>query len=186
MQENKTNTENILLPPINHRIQKLIKLYAKGSVKKFSEIIGLSSSQKLNRIFNIDIRNQQYPIASIDIITAIANMFSSISMDWLLTGDGPMNKLSDAPVSRECSTPNISENTQDPTVLEIYKKQIAESKEQIHTLLFENKILNKEVGRLEGILNSKNERIDELRIEIETLKKDFQTHIAKVAMRAVK
>lgn len=60
MQEN----ENILsmneLPPLNLRIKGLIEHYANGSVKKFSEIIQLSSSQKINR--TIQYRQEKWRI----------------------------------------------------------------------------------------------------------------------------
>lgn len=43
-----------------------------GSVKRFSEMIHLSSSQKLNRVFNLDRRNNEYPEVSSDILLSIA------------------------------------------------------------------------------------------------------------------
>ena len=87
-------SENILsadkLPAINTRIKELIEYYAGGSVKLFSEKINLASSQKLNRIFNIDKRNGEYPDVSSDILIAIANMYSDVDINWILTGNGDM------------------------------------------------------------------------------------------------
>ncbi len=96
MQEEKENSENILstksLPMINERVKKLIDYYANGSVKRFSEIIKLANSQKLNRVFNIDKRNNEYPEVSSDILLSVANMFPEVNSDWLLTGKGSMLK----------------------------------------------------------------------------------------------
>lgn len=96
MQEKIEKTENIFsennLPNINKRIKSLIEYYTNGSVKRFSEMIQLSSSQKLNRIFNIDKRSGQYPEVSSDILLSIANMLSDINTDWLLKGQGDMIK----------------------------------------------------------------------------------------------
>lgn len=78
------------LPAINQRVKMLIDHYAGGSVKMFSELIKLSNSQKLNRIFNVDRRNGEYPIASSDILIAIANMFSEVDINWVLTGKESM------------------------------------------------------------------------------------------------
>lgn len=92
-------TENIFseqkLPDINLRVKTLIDYYTNGSVKRFSELIKLSSSQKLNRIFNIDKRNGEYPEVSSDILISVANMFSEIDARWLLTGQGEMFSSND-------------------------------------------------------------------------------------------
>lgn len=79
-------------PEINLRVKKLVDYYADGSVKRFSEMIELSNSQKLNRVFNVDKRNGQYPEVSSDIILSIANMLPDVNTQWLLTGDGNMRK----------------------------------------------------------------------------------------------
>lgn len=96
MKEKNDKNENIFsfkpLPALNERVKKLIDFYAGGSVKKFSEMIKLSSSQKLNRIFNLDKRNGEYPEVSSDIILSIANMFSELNTEWLLIGKGEMLK----------------------------------------------------------------------------------------------
>lgn len=90
--------ENILsdkpLPAINQRVKMLIDHYAGGSVKMFSELIRLSNSQKLNRVFNVDRRNGEYPIVSSDILMAIANMFSEVDINWVLTGKESMFRKS--------------------------------------------------------------------------------------------
>lgn len=78
------------LPPINQRIKDLTNFHANGSVKKFAELIELNSSQVLNRIFNPDKRLEDYPVPSANIILAIANKFSGLNCDWLLTGKGEM------------------------------------------------------------------------------------------------
>lgn len=94
MQTNDPKNENIFsykpLPAINERVKSLVDYFANGSVKRFSEVINLSSSQKLNRIFNIDKRNEEYPEVSSDILLSIANMFPEVNLKWLMTGIGDM------------------------------------------------------------------------------------------------
>lgn len=96
MQKKGERDENIFstkpLPVINERVRQLVDYYANGSVKRFSELIELSNSQKLNRIFNLDKRNNEYPEVSSDILLSIANKFSYLNTDWLLTGRGSMLK----------------------------------------------------------------------------------------------
>lgn len=76
------------LPAINKRIQYLVESKANGSVRKFAQLTGISSSQKLNRIFNLDKRNDKYPEPSLDMIQSIANKFSNVNLNWLLNGEG--------------------------------------------------------------------------------------------------
>ena len=92
------------LPAVNERVKQLVDLYANGSVKRFSEMIHLSSSQKLNRVFNLDKRNNEYPEVSSDILLSIANMFVEINTEWLLTGRGEMLKEA----TQTISTPTIN------------------------------------------------------------------------------
>lgn len=74
--------------PVTQRIKVLIDKYAEGSVRKFSTLINLASSQKLNRLFNLDTRNGKYPEPSFDIIACIANMFPKTNINWLISGIG--------------------------------------------------------------------------------------------------
>ncbi len=78
------------LPLVNQRIKDLINFHANGSVKKFSELIELNSAQVLNRIFNKDKRNQEFPAPSSEILFSIANKFEELNCNWLLTGKGEM------------------------------------------------------------------------------------------------
>lgn len=137
MQENENILSKNELPPLNLRIRELIERYANGSVKKFSEIIQLSSSQKINRIFNVDKRNGEYPEASSDILTCIANMLSDVDMNWLLTGHGSMLRNSQTPEEKKASTSPISP-TEESVLYKMYKEKDEENKE-----------LLKEIGRLE-------------------------------------
>jgi len=80
------------LPAINQRVKDIVHLYANGSDKKFSELLELSNSQKFNRIFNVDSRNNKIPLPTSETLIAIANKFSDIDLEWLLTGKGEMIK----------------------------------------------------------------------------------------------
>ncbi|WP_052332524.1 hypothetical protein [Bacteroides neonati] len=151
MQEN----ENILsmneLPPLNLRIKGLIEHYANGSVKKFSEIIQLSSSQKINRIFNIDKRNGEFPEASSDILINIANMFSEVDMNWLLTGKGSMFRNEQAHTT-PVSTTQITQPAlpvEESFIYKMYKDKDEENK----ALIRENGHLEERVRMLESKLS---------------------------------
>jgi hypothetical protein len=107
-------SENIFstrhLPVVNERVKQLVDFYANGSVKRFSEMIHLSSSQKLNRVFNLDKRNNEYPEVSSDILLSIANMFADINTEWLLTGRGEMTKTSQPTPTEHIQTSCVSKN----------------------------------------------------------------------------
>lgn len=153
-------TENIFsenkLPALNERIKMLINHYASGSVKLFSEYIKLSSSQKLNRIFNIDKRNGDYPEASTDILLSIANMFSDINMRWLLTGNGDMF------LSPKSELTKLQDSNQ-PCPSCIEKERTIKAKEEL--ISTQLKLINR--------LEDENES---LKAEL-----DCKTHIKKVA-----
>lgn len=107
-------SENIFstrhLPVVNERVKQLVDFYANGSVKRFSEMIHLSSSQKLNRVFNLDKRNNEYPEVSSDILLSIANMFADINTEWLLTGRGEMTKTSQPTPTEHIQISCVSKN----------------------------------------------------------------------------
>lgn len=96
------------LPAVNERVKRLVDLYANGSVKRFSEMIHLSSSQKLNRVFNLDKRNNEYPEVSSDILLSIANMFVDVNTEWLLTGKGDVLKTKSSQSQQTCDNNLIS------------------------------------------------------------------------------
>jgi len=79
------------LPPINQRIRELVYEFTNGSVRKFSLDIG-HSSQKINRLFNIDPRSEKYPEPSLEIVKAIASKYSTVNFQWLNFGEGEMLK----------------------------------------------------------------------------------------------
>ncbi|MCA6023195.1 MULTISPECIES: hypothetical protein [Bacteroides] len=93
------------LPAVNERVKQLVDFYANGSVKRFSEMIHLSSSQKLNRVFNLDKRNNEYPEVSSDILLSIANMFADINTEWLLTGRGEMINIQTSTFNNKTTLP---------------------------------------------------------------------------------
>lgn len=79
------------IPDINKRIKIIIESMSKGKELAFANEIGISQP-RINRLFNIDPRNNKYPLPSLDIIQSIINKFIDISADWLLSGKGPMLK----------------------------------------------------------------------------------------------
>lgn len=79
------------LPEINGRIKQIIELYTDGNVSKFADIIGFSQ-QKVNRLFTIDTRTEKFPVATLDIVMKISEMFVNIDPDWLLHGRGKINR----------------------------------------------------------------------------------------------
>lgn len=77
-------------PDINMRIKLLIDFYCNGNVNQFVKNLSGISQQKLNRLFNIDIRTKKYPLATTDVIVAIVEMYVEINPEWLLLGKGSM------------------------------------------------------------------------------------------------
>lgn len=144
-EKNENIFSNKPLPAINERVKILVDHYAKGSVKRFSEIINLSSSQKLNRIFNLDKRNNEYPEVSSDILLSIANMLSDINTEWLLTGNGTMSKTSCSAEPTHTHITHLSNDKNNET--EEYKQQF--HPEIVDRLLATIQDQAKEIGKLE-------------------------------------
>lgn len=148
-------SENILsnkeLPAINVRVRQLIEHYAGGSVKQFSEKIKLASSQKLNRIFNIDKRNGEFPEVSSDILIAIANMYSDIDINWVLTGRGKM--------FLENTNLTSSNSSTDITTIQLVNT-IQSQAETIGSLKKEVEVLQDRIQKLQqDVSNSKEEDV---------------------------
>ena len=74
------------LPDINERIKSLIDKHAMGNKSRFADMCNIGSSFKISRLFKIDKRSKNYPVASIDIIIAIANTFENVDLNWLVLG----------------------------------------------------------------------------------------------------
>lgn len=85
-------TENKPLPPLNARINSLVWHFSQGNVRDFIAKLEGISHQVLNRIFNIDSRNGEYPGVSSDIIAAVVKGYDGVNAEWLLTGNGTMLK----------------------------------------------------------------------------------------------
>lgn len=80
-----------MLPPKNQRIRDLIDSNYSKSVRAFCFALGLDSSQKINRLFKIDPRNNKYPKPSSEILDLISNKLG-VSILWLQTGEGDIFK----------------------------------------------------------------------------------------------
>lgn len=75
------------MPAVTQRIRQIVDNNYRGSVRAFCRALGLSDSQKVNRLFNPDTRSGKYPTPSIDIVTLISNKLD-ISLLWLQSGQG--------------------------------------------------------------------------------------------------
>jgi len=79
-------------PDITNRLEKIIDYYHNRNVNEFAKNIGISQ-QRINRLFNVDVRTKKYPSSvQDDILKAIILMYSKINERWLLTGEGSMLK----------------------------------------------------------------------------------------------
>ncbi len=85
------NDEKKNMPLVNQRIRSIIDTNYKGSVRAFCIALGFSDSQKINRLFKLDVRNGKYPTPSIDVLNMISNKLD-ISLIWLQYGEGSMLK----------------------------------------------------------------------------------------------
>lgn len=79
------------IPPINQRVNELIKEYAMENVSRFAREIGVFP-QVLSRLFKPDPRSGQYPTPSMTIVNSIVNKFGDINREWLITGEGEKKK----------------------------------------------------------------------------------------------
>lgn len=65
-------------------------------------MLGYSSSQKINRLFIVDERNNKYPTPSSTILSDISNKFD-VDPSWLMTGEGNKKKVVEAiPIDVNC------------------------------------------------------------------------------------
>ena len=65
-------------------------------------MLGYSSSQKINRLFIVDERNNKYPTPSSTILSDISNRFD-VDPSWLMTGEGNKKKVVEAiPIDVNC------------------------------------------------------------------------------------
>ena len=110
-------------PPITQRILSIINEGFNGNVNKFSQFLGLKNSAKINRLFNKDARNDDYPMPSSDIILLISNATGK-STDWLMKGNDDDKTVG----SQSISTGNLQGNEE---LIAIIKKQ----QEQIDYLM---------------------------------------------------
>lgn len=83
--------KRITMPSVNKRIKEIIDTNFNGNVRQFALHMGLTDSSKINRLFNVDKRSNDYPLPSTEIILLIANSFG-YSTDWLLKGVDPYAK----------------------------------------------------------------------------------------------
>lgn len=99
---------NNSMPPVSQRIRNIVDSDYNGSVRAFCIALGFSDSQKINRLFKIDTRNNKYPTPSIDILNLISNKLD-ISLLWLQNGEGNMLK-----------SENVSEKNADFRLVPMY------------------------------------------------------------------
>lgn len=151
MGKSENNFSMKCLPAVNERVKMLVDFYANGSVKRFSEMIHLSSSQKLNRVFNLDKRNNEYPEVSSDILLSIANMFVDLSIEWLLTGRGEMIKTNQPTSERHIQTNDVSKN-KDKEKLDDNKGFSPEIFDKLLSTIKEQQMIIKEQAEEIGIL----------------------------------
>lgn len=74
------------LPSANQKILDLINEKCNGNINKFANELGLERSQKINRLFKLDNRNNSYPSPSSEILKLI-NLRYCISSDFILNDE---------------------------------------------------------------------------------------------------
>lgn len=81
------------IPAENQRIRTIIEYFCDGNELQFSKEINISQP-RINRLFNIDPRNNKFPAVTFEIVQAIINKFINVSAEWLVAGIGDMKKNS--------------------------------------------------------------------------------------------
>jgi hypothetical protein len=148
-----------MLPPINQRIKDLIYLYTEGNVSEFSKNIG-QSSQKMNRLFNVDSRSMKipgssgkYPRPSLEILLAITNNYPKVNSDWLNKGEGEM-LLSDGE-----SKGNSAKIEELKIIMRLKDEQIAELKKDYQELSAIYYVTAHEFEKLKTDIDKKNMKL---------------------------
>lgn len=116
-----SDVEN-LLPGLNTRIKEIIQKYSNGNVALFSTTLPSITQQRLNRIFNLDTRTKKYPSVPDDILMNIADVYSNVNLDWLLTGRGEMEKQSSEIVSEDNITLDINMDAKEVVIKALAEK----------------------------------------------------------------
>ena len=165
------NNAEKIIPPVNQRIRYLIDEKFGGSVRAFCKALGFTESQKVNRLFKIDLRNGKYPTPSIDILNVISKTFD-ISLIWLQYGEGEMfinNTLDNIATSDIISIPQSAWR-----IIEAQASSLKNKDEQINDLISQMK-------------EERNDTVQLLKETIDTLRKalsekradaDDQRHVA--------
>lgn len=141
------------IPPVNQRIKNVIDSMYKGSVRAFCLELGLPNSQKVNRLFNVDRRNNKYPTPSSDILMIISNKLG-ISLDWLQTGKGEM-RISDAPTSIE---PTLAVDNMSSKLLAVIQQQSEQLKEWKEDFKAHIDKKDQQIDRLLALLEEKSKQ----------------------------
>lgn len=123
------------LPSANQKILNLINEKCNGNINKFANELGIERSQKINRLFKLDNRNNSYPSPSSEILKLI-NMRYGVSSDFILNDN--LNHVNNITISSNKinGDKNIVGNNNDISdennnYIEIIKKQ----QEQIDKLI---------------------------------------------------
>lgn len=88
MQTNLKNNSNFF-----EKILQVIDYYGIKNVSEMADLLGYSSSEKLNRL------KKEGANPSVDILRDISNKFDKINTDWLLTGKGEMLRENNIEIS---------------------------------------------------------------------------------------
>lgn len=167
--------ENKHWPEATQRLRTLINRYSNGSVRDFANNLEGVSQQRLSRIFNIDGRTRKYPEVSAAIFTQVIRKFPSISMEWLLTGNGEMLKENDVKKDIVVSTGCSSCQEKDKAIEEL-KRTIADKDKQIASLQSNMDIIIKAKDELlkarEEMIKQKEELIATQKQHIKELSKN--------------
>lgn len=127
------------LPEINQRLFDLIQTECNGNVSRFSSELGLTNSQKINRLFKIDKRSNQYPKPSSDVLSLIKQRYN-ISVDYLLHGNDNVKTINNINIDANKingnsnvigNENNVSNEMSNNEYIDIIKKQ----QEQIDKLI---------------------------------------------------
>lgn len=140
---------------INQRVKNLVEVYAKGKKSSFAEMIGVSKTAITDYT-----KLENFSSPNFEVLTKILSLFSNLSAEWLMRGEGEMLKpnfetndtILDAkpiqPIGKK-SYENITNSTVDSKVADTtitynsgdLLKEIARLEAENHELRIENNLM---------------------------------------------
>ncbi|MCD7973738.1 MAG: helix-turn-helix domain containing protein [Candidatus Azobacteroides sp.] len=150
---------------INERLRKLIK-NEKITQKKFCDLVEISE----NTLKNTFQRNSN---PGTELLVRIAVKFPEYSLDWLLTGEGEMQKAGNAAGKNQLissgESMSILNKIKGTNIKNVGGNQLSSGITEIEKLTIENETLRTRIEDMERIISIQKNTIDAMQLTINTI-----------------